>query len=167
MSMEQCEMDSKVTISVRFLAVVFIIASIAAIVGYAALLSQMKSEINKHSVQLAEMTKEITHLKEFQAEVTKRVEAEFGAKINTVEKVQAVETKRIEEKSDLGDKHVREINTLQNNSTRELMDEKFKNVELYTALQFRHERVKNTICDKRAVVNNAENHINFIKDCIK
>lgn len=164
MSMEQCEMDSKVTISVRFLAVVFIIASIAAVVGYAALLSQMKSELNKHSVQLAEMAKEITHLKEFQAEVTKRVEAEFGAKINTVEKVQAVETKRIEEKSDLGDKHVREINTLQNNSTRELMDEKSKNVELYTALQARYVQAESNFHSKRNAVNNFKIYKNLIKN---
>ena len=132
------EESAVVTISVRFLAMSFIVASIAAIVGYAVLLTEMKSRITDNKIKITELSTEVKHLKEFQAEVTKCIESEFGTKINAVERVQAVENKRIEQKSDLKDNPIREINTLQNNSTREVFNEKLGNVKLSTLLRIKN-----------------------------
>ena len=161
------EESAVVTISVRFLAMSFIVASIAAIVGYAVLLTEMKSRITDNKIKITELSTEVKHLKEFQAEVTKRIESEFGTKINAVERVQAVENKRIEQKSDLKDNHIREINTLQNNSTREVFSEKFENVKLSTLLRLRNLESENSFYARQAAINSSEKYRNLIKNSIK
>lgn len=135
--------NAKVTLTVKFIAVSFIIAGIATLVGYSALLLSMKERINENRIIMEKLCLEIKHLKEFQAEVTRRVEAEFGSKLESAEKVQKVEQNRIEQKSDLKDEHIREINDLKHKSMKELFEEKIKNIDVKNDFKYKSLKSQN------------------------